>query len=100
MVDYSKGKIYQIIDHTNDNVYIGSTCEPTLARRLANHVNGYKCYLNGKSHYITSYEILENNHYEILLLEAFPCNSKDELHKREGFHIKNTLNCINKIHVE
>ncbi len=95
-VDYSKGKIYQIIDYTNDNVYVGSTCEPTLARRLAGHVSNYKAYLNGKRHFTTSCKIIENNNFDIQLIEAFPCTSKDELHKREGYHIKNTPNCINK----
>ena len=95
-IDYSKGKIYQIVDYTNDNVYIGSTCEITLAKRLAKHVGDYKRYLNGKGNYITSYKVLENGNYDILLIENFACESKDELHKREGFHIKNALNCINK----
>ena len=35
MVNYQLGKIYKIVDNTNGNIYIGSTCEPTLARRLA-----------------------------------------------------------------
>ena len=35
MPDYNKGKIYKIVDNTNNNIYIGSTCEPTLAHRLA-----------------------------------------------------------------
>jgi hypothetical protein len=95
-VDYSKGKIYQIVDYTNDNVYVGSTCEPTLARRLANHVNNYKAYLNGDKKYMSSYKIIENNNYDILLIEAYPCNTRDELHKREGYYIKNTPNCVNK----
>jgi hypothetical protein len=96
-VDYSKGKIYQIVDYTNDNVYIGSTCEPTLARRLANHVIGYKAYLNGKGNYVTSYKILENDNYDIQLIEFFPCETKDELHKREGYHINRAIGCVNKI---
>jgi hypothetical protein len=95
-VNYQLGKIYQIIDYTNDNVYIGSTCEKTLARRLANHVNGYKSYLNGKGHYITSYKVLENGNYDILLIENFACESKDELSKKEAEHIRNTENCVNK----
>ena len=45
MPNYQNGKIYQIIDNTNNNIYIGSTCEPTLARRLSGHVRKYKSYL-------------------------------------------------------
>jgi hypothetical protein len=96
-IDYSKGKIYQIVDYTNDNVYIGSTCEPSLARRLANHVNDYQRYLNGKKNFVTSYKIIENDNYDIQLIELYPCETKDELHKREGEHIRNTENCVNKL---
>lgn len=96
-VNYQLGKIYQIIDYTNENVYIGSTCEPTLARRLAGHVSNYKAYLNGDKKYVSSYKIIENNNYDIQLIEAFPCDTRDELHKREGYYIKNTPNCVNKM---
>jgi len=91
MVNYQLGKIYKIVDNTNGNVYIGSTCEPTLARRLAGHIGNYKKYLNGKYHYVTSFKILENNNYDMVLIEKFPCDSKEELHARERF-ISNQLN--------
>lgn len=35
MVNYSFAKVYKIVDNTNGNIYVGSTCEPTLARKLA-----------------------------------------------------------------
>ena len=34
--DYSKGKIYKIIDNTNGNIYIGATIKP-LTTRLVVH---------------------------------------------------------------
>ena len=86
--DYSKAKIYKIIDYTTDNIYIGSTCEPSLARRLANHNVHYRAYLKGKYPYVSSFKILENNNYDIQLVEAYACNSRDELHAREGHYIK------------
>jgi hypothetical protein len=46
--------------------------------------------------YMSSYKILENENYDIQLIEAFPCDSKDELHMNEGEHIKQTENCVNK----
>mmetsp|Transcript_24261 Transcript_24261/g.24874 ORF Transcript_24261/g.24874 Transcript_24261/m.24874 type:complete len:158 (+) Transcript_24261:133-606(+) len=95
MVNYQLGKIYKIVDNTNGNVYIGSTCEPTLARRLAGHVGNYKKYLNGKYHYVTSFNILENNNYDMVLIEKYPCESKEELHKRERYYIE-SIECINK----
>ena len=95
-VNYQEAKIYKIIDMTSDDIYIGSTCEPTLARRLAGHVRNYKTYLKGKCNFVTSFKIIQKGNYDIQLIEAFPCNSKDELHSREGYHIKNN-DCINKV---
>ena len=65
MVNYQLGKIYKIVDNTNGNIYIGSTCEPTLARRLSNHVQDYKRYLMGKRGSYTSFQIISNNDYNI-----------------------------------
>lgn len=62
-------------------IYIGSTCEPTLARRLTKHVGSYKCYLEGTYPYTTSFDIIKNNNYDIILLEKCEnITSKDELH--------------------
>jgi hypothetical protein len=95
MVNYLLGKIYKIVDNTTDNQYIGSTCEPILARRLAGHVADYKCYLNGKRSYITSFKIIESGNYNIILIEEYPCDTKDQLLARERHYI-DTLDCINK----
>lgn len=91
---YREGKIYKLIDETNGNIYIGSTTK-TIEQRLLKHKNSYKCYLNGKQGYTTSFIILENKNYKIELIELFACNNKRELINREGWYIRN-LNCINK----
>ena len=96
MVNYQLGKIYKIVCNTTGLIYIGSTAEPILARRLAKHRGDYKCYLVGKKHYITSYKVLENENFEIVLLENFSCNTKDELHSRERFYIESN-ECVNKV---
>jgi hypothetical protein len=96
MPDYSKGKIYKIVCNTTGLVYIGSTCEPTLARRLAKHRTDYNRYLNGKIRNITSLKLIENNNYEIVLVENYNCASKDELHARERFYIE-SIECVNKV---
>ena len=95
MVNYQLGKIYKIVDNTNNNIYIGSTCEPTLSRRLATHLSDYKRYLEGKRGNVTSFQIFANNNYNIILIELYPCNSKDELHARERYYIE-SLKCVNK----
>ena len=48
MPNYQDGKIYTIVCNITDECYIGSTTEPTLARRLAGHVNNYKVWKSGK----------------------------------------------------
>ena len=95
MVNYNLGKIYKIVCNTTGLVYIGSTCEPTLARRLVGHRGKYSLYLKGKCEYTTSYKTLENNNFEIVLIENYPCANKDELHKQERMNIENT-ECVNK----
>jgi len=94
MTDYQLGKIYKIVDNTSEKVYIGSTCK-TLKRRLSYHVYDYKYYLQGKYSYVSSFEIIKNNDYEIILIEAFPCDYKDELLARERYWTKQ-IDCINK----
>lgn len=96
MVDYTKAKIYAIKSSQTKNVYIGSTCEPILSRRLAGHVLHYRHYQKGKYHYVSSFDILQFKDYKIELIESFSCSSKDELLQREGYWITNTPNCINK----
>ena len=95
MVNFQQGKIYKIVDNTNGNIYVGSTFEKTLARRLANHRAAYNSYLKNNTHFLTSFNIFKNGDYRIVLLEAYPCKSKDELKARERYYIER-LDCINK----
>lgn len=95
MVNYSNGKIYKIIDLTNDNVYIGSTTKERLCQRLSGHKASYDRYVSGKDkRKCSSFEILKNDNYKIELIELFPCNSKDELNAREGYW-QREITCIN-----
>ena len=94
MPDYQKAKIYRIVSNVCDLVYYGSTCE-TLSRRLQEHRSAYKSYLNGKGNNISSYEVIEKGNYQIILVENYPCNSREELKARERFYIENN-NCVNK----
>jgi len=92
---YSRAKIYKIVCNVTGLVYIGSTCEPTLARRLAGHRRDFKAYLNGKYPYVTSFKVLENNDFYIELVKECPCNSKDQLMQIEGGYVRET-ECVNK----
>ena len=95
MVNYQLGKIYKIVDNTNSNVYIGSTCEPTLAKRLAKHVGNFRSWSKGKSNFMSSFNIIQNGNYDIVLIENSICNNKDELLARERYYVE-TIKCINK----
>jgi hypothetical protein len=96
MVNYQQGKIYRLVCNTTGLVYVGSTCEPTLARRLQGHRDDFRKVAHGKKLGSTSFKILENNNFEIILIENCPCDSKDELHRRERFYIE-SMECVNKI---
>tara|TARA_R110001592_G_scaffold343747_1_gene634558 strand:+ start:610 stop:1233 length:624 start_codon:yes stop_codon:yes gene_type:complete len=88
MPDYQKGQIYKLWSpQGNDNeIYIGSTVQP-LYKRKNTHKASMKC----------SSKILFEKYDDIRieLIEYFPCNNKQELGKKEGFHIRNN-DCINK----
>ena len=93
MVNYQNGKIYRI--DGDGLTYIGSTTKKYLSSRLAEHKCKYNSFLDGKSNYYTSFEILKTDNYRIELIEKFPCDSKDELTAREGHHIRQ-MESVNK----
>jgi adenylate kinase family enzyme len=93
---YVNGKIYMIVSSETDAIYIGSTTQ-SLKRRLSEHRRDYKHYLQGKCRYISSFELIKfSDSCEITLLEAFPCESNEELRKREQYYIKQHPAAVNK----
>ena len=90
----NEGKIYQIVDNTNNNKYIGSTC-CSLKNRLSKHKCAYKSFLKGLYGNTKSFDILKNNNYKIELLENCNIKTKQELLARERFYIENN-ECLNK----
>jgi hypothetical protein len=95
MVNYKQGKIYVIRSNQTDVVYVGSTVEK-LCVRMAKHRANYKIYMDGKFNYVTSFKILEYEDAYIELVENYPCDSKEQLLKREGQIIRETQNCVNR----
>ena len=83
-MEFQNGKIYTIRSHQTNRYYIGSTNHKTLAQRLGKHRGNYKDYLNNNNGYMSSFEVLQYTDHYIELLELYPCNTKDELHRREG----------------
>jgi len=95
---YQNGKIYTLRSPNTEKYYIGSTVKKYLCNRLSEHNAHYKRFLTGNHGEMTSYEIIKLGDAYIELLELFPCNSKDELSKREGELIReHKNNCVNKM---
>ena len=98
MPNFQDGKIYKIVCSENDLIYVGSTTNKYLSQRLVAHRDTYSAWKrdNNKS-YCSSNEILKSENYTIVLLELFPCNSKDALCAKEQEWI-DKLNsvCVNK----
>lgn len=83
-MNYKNGKIYAIRSYQTEEIYIGSTTQ-TLTKRLSSH----------KRNICNSKLILQYPDAYIELIENFPCNSKEELNRKEGEHIR-ANNCVNK----
>jgi hypothetical protein len=98
MIDYSKTKIYKIESHLGDKIYIGSTTKDYLSQRFQQHKYTFKYWKNGKGSKITSFDIFDEyglENCQIVLIEEYPCTSKDAKNAREGHFIK-LLDCVNK----
>jgi adenylate kinase family enzyme len=90
MPDYSLGKIYMVypkVDNADEgDVYYGSTTV-TLSRRMSEHRNSKRCKI-----LFDKYGV-ENCFIE--LVEEYPCETKEQLNRKEGEYIR-ANKCINK----
>lgn len=89
---YSRGKIYKICRDDGPEIYIGSTTVSTLAKRLGQHVSRAKAGTNQ----CASVQLLVQPGYYIILLEEYPCNSRDALRAREQHWIDTSECVVNK----
>ncbi len=98
MVNYNNGKIYKIEDVGGNMCYVGSTTKDFLSKRMVNHRASYTSWKANKSLKVMVYDIFEAYGVEncrIVLIELFPCLTKDELGKREAHYIK-LMDCVNR----
>ena len=98
MVAQVNGKIYKVQNIAGDKIYIGSTNKKYLSQRMDTHRSSYKQWKKENHSHTRSFDIFEEFGIEncvILLLENYPCGSKDELNAREGYYIQ-TMECVNK----
>ena len=95
--DFQKSKIYAIKCKERDDCYIGSTTR-SLYVRMGEHRADFRLVSNGRKLYKKNTAMLITQYPSayIELIEEFPCNSKEELHKRE-FEIICQTKCVNRI---
>ena len=95
---YQNGKVYKIVAPDN-TFYIGSTIQ-SLNERFSAHKCSFKSSKNGKNIRGTAvFELFEKYGVEecrIELIEAYPCDSKKDLERREGEIIK-VSDCVNRV---
>jgi group I intron endonuclease len=91
MPDYSKAKIYKIVNQFNNEIYVGSTIE-SLSARMAKH----RCHAKAKPHVrvYKHFNSLGIETFSIELIEYYPCATIEELQAKEGEWIRKigTLN--------
>jgi hypothetical protein len=98
---YKNGKVYKIepiVDHDEEDIYIGSTCQPYLSSRMNQHRSDYNKFKKNTKNNISTFLLFDKYGVEncnIILIESVEANNKMELHQREAHYIK-TLKCINK----
>jgi len=86
-MDYNKAKVYKLTNDIDNDIYVGSTTQP-LHMRLKQH------YRDRSQHpHIKLYKKMNElgkDHFQIELLEDYPCNTRRELTAREE-HYRITL---------
>ena len=96
---YHNGTIYNITDIAYAECYIGSTVQP-VCNRMSEHRKDYKRFKNGgKGMEYRSFVLFDKHGVEnckIELIESYPCESREELTKREGYWIQLNEGCVNK----
>lgn len=78
-MDYKNGKVYKIVNSVDDSIYIGSTCQP-LAKRFYEHKKALKTF---KYPLYNHMELIGLDLFDIVLVEEYQCDNKDQLHARE-----------------
>ena len=102
MVNYENGKVYKIepiVEHSENEIYVGSTAEKYLKRRFSGHKSDYYKWKDGKCNKVMAYDLFDKygiENCQIILLENANVKNIDELIARENHYIK-LIPCINKI---
>ena len=93
MPDYSKGQIYTIRNYDDiDLIYVGSTTQ-----KLTDRFGQHKRVCLKHPNYLLYSKVNNNwNNWYIELYEDYPCNTREELGKREGEVMRELKANLNK----
>jgi group I intron endonuclease len=80
---YNNGKVYKLENNVDDEIYIGSSYN-TLSKRLYKHKNTAKVKPKKVHHHLNN---IGWENVKITLIEAYPCNDKQQLLQRERYWI-------------
>lgn len=89
--------IYQILDNTTGNSYIGSTVKP-IKTRLSIHLSYYNKWVNNNhiSTYYSSFEVFKNDNFVVFILELLSDSEAPTRYLRERYFLETIGNCVNK----
>ena len=92
-MDYKNGRVYCIRNAIDDDIYVGSTCQP-LSKRIAEHRKNR--FTTCKKHFklYKKMDELGVDNFYIELIKECPCENKEQLRAIEGEYIRllGTLN--------
>jgi len=103
MNPYNNSKIYKIISDKTDLIYIGSTYQKLYLRKNE-HKKKYRKWIlangdkEGGNGYYSVFKIfkIDFDDFDIVLIENYNCNTKEELHSRERYYIDlHKEKCVN-----
>jgi hypothetical protein len=94
MPDFTKSKIYKLVNTENDEIYIGSTCAP-LRKRKCGHKANAKRFPNRRVYQHLNAVGWDN--VRIVLLQSISCINKDELIAAEQHWIDLLRPSLNKV---
>ena len=86
MSNFQNGKIYKVVNNLDSEIYVGSTTMD-LDKRMIKHT----CDAKQRPHLSKFYTYMNDtgiDNFEIELIEDYPCETQEELRKREGKVIK------------
>lgn len=86
------------MNDVDDQIYIGSTTKPFLSQRWAGHCYQFRLFAAGGRRMKLFEHMLAigPEHFKIVLIEQYPCQSKDELRAREAHYIVTVSPALNE----